>query len=132
MTNYREHRENLNSIVKNLEYRYDNKLEIYTFEWSSREDYLEWRAKWRQTYKVLSKIIRSLKGQRKQFKYEYRPKDNNTMPRRIKIGENPNYDYSASWYVEMYRSKARELMKVRTASKIESGRRRKLHLKEAT
>ncbi len=131
MTSYREHRKNLDAIVKGLDYKYDQKAEAYTFEWKSKEDYLEWRTNWRKAYKQISKTIREIKGQRKQFKWEYRPKGNNTMPRRTKIGENLNHDHSASWYVEMYRAKASELMKVREASKIKAGRQRELRLKEA-
>ena len=131
MTSYREHRDNLDAIVKDLEYKYDRYSETYVFEWASKEEYLEWRTNWRKAYKQLSKIIRELKGQRKKFKWEYRPKGNDTMKRRTKIGENPNHDYSADWYVGMYSSIARELMQVRMASKIEAGRQRNLRLDEA-
>ncbi len=131
MTNYREHRENLDAIVKDLRYQYDREAEAYTFEWSSKEEYLEWKATWRAAYKELSKAIRELKGQRKEFKYEYRPKGNNTMQRRTKIGENPNHDYSAAGYVRNYRAKAHELMQVRTDATAESIRQRKLTLEEA-
>ena len=88
-----------------------------TFTFKTREEYLAYRADWRARYKELSKEIRSLKNQRKQFKWEYRAKGDNTSQRKTKIGDNPNYDYSAHWRVLSLKAKAFELLEERRESK---------------
>jgi len=131
MTNYIEHRANLDSILGDLDYTYDRETKTYVFKWSTKKGYLEWRTKWRKAYKELSKVIRECRSQRKEYTWSYRPKDNNTMPRRTKTGANPNYSCNAYVYAEMYSRTARILMKARIDSKIEAGIQYHIRLKEA-
>lgn len=100
----------------------------YTFNFDSKEEYLEQRAEWKTEYKALSKEIRELKRARKQFKWDYRPKDNDTLPRKTKAGRNPDYNPSASWQAVSKKYTAREMLEVLKEAKEEAGRRRRARL----
>jgi len=66
---------------------------------TTREEYLAYRAEWKANYKKLSADIRLMKNNRKKFKWEHRIKGDTISKRRTKIGENPNYDVYATWRV---------------------------------
>lgn len=100
----------------------------FTFNFSSKEEYLEQRAEWKAEYKALSKEIRELKRARKQFKWEYRPKGNDTMKRKTKVGENPDYNSSASWMAASRKHAARNLLEVLREAKEEAGLQRQARL----
>jgi len=100
----------------------------YKFNFTTREEYLEQRAEWKIVYKALSQEIRELKRGRKQFKWEYRPKGNDTLPRKTKVGPNPDYNSSASWMAASRKHAARNLLEVLREAKEEAGRQRQLRL----
>lgn len=101
----------------------------YTFDFSSKEEYLEQRAEWKIIYKALSQEIRELKRARKQFKWDYRPKDNDTLPRKTKAGKNPDYNPSAHWMAASRKYAARQMLEVLKEAKEEAGRQRQACLK---
>lgn len=100
----------------------------YTFNFDSKEEYLEQRAEWKAEYKALSKEIRELKRARKQFKWDYRPKGNDTLPRKTKAGKNPNYNPSAHWMAASRKYAARQMLEVLSEAKEEAGRQRQARL----
>lgn len=101
-----------------------------TFTFKTREEYLAYRAEWKARYKDISQEIRDMKNKRKQFKWEYRVKGDTTSQRRTKVGENPNYDYSAHWKIPMLKDRATVLLDELAEAKIESGKQRAARLAE--
>ena len=101
-----------------------------TFTFKTREEYLAYRADWKSRYKHISREIRDMKNKRKQFKWEYRVKGDTTSQRRTKIGENPNYDYSAGWKAIELKYLANNLLDELAEAKIESGKQREARLAE--
>lgn len=99
-------------------------FDMTSFEFETREEYLKWRAEWKAEYKELSKEIRRLKNARKQFIWKYRPKDNDTMKRRTKVGPNPNYDDSVGWKVWSKKREATRALELLKEAKVEAGRQR--------
>jgi len=104
-----------------------------TFNFTSREEYLKWRAEWKAEYKELSKEILRLKNARKEYKWTYRSKSDTTSQRRTKIGANPDYNGSACWQVWPLKWKATAMLKTLKEAKMEAGRQRtaRLELEEA-
>ncbi len=100
----------------------------YTFNFSSKEEYLAQRVEWKAEYKALSKEIRELKRARKQFKWDYRPKGNDTMKRKTKAGANPDYDSSACWQAASRKYAARQMLEVLKEAKEEAGLQRQARL----
>lgn len=101
-----------------------------TFNFKSKEEYLKWRAEWKAEYKETSREIRRLKNARKQFSWKYRPKGNDTMKRRTKIGPNPNYDPSVGWEVWTEKCKATSALDLLKIAKVEAGKQRAKRLAE--
>ena len=99
-------------------------IDMTSFDFETREEYLEWRTDWKAEYKGLSKEIRRLKNSRKEFIWKYRPKGNDTMKRRTKVGSNPDYNSSADWKVYCEKNKATRMLKLLKEAKIEAGRQR--------
>ncbi len=99
-----------------------------TFDFKTKEQYLKWRAEWKAEYKELSKEIRRIKNARKEYKWTYRAKGNTTSQRRTKVGENPNYDSSASWRVWSEKWKATRALETLKEAKVEAGRQRAARL----
>lgn len=107
-TSYTEAKKSLNDVIHGME----------PYEGGGREAYLEWIKRWRHAYKGLSRVIRELKRCRKEFKYEYREKGNDTAQRRIATGPNPFYDSHAPLYLdELFRPAARNMMEMRVEAK---------------
>lgn len=104
-------------------------IDLNSINPTNRLEYLDWRKEWRLQYKELSKEIREIKKSRKQFRYEYRPKDNTAMKRRWKIGPNPSYDPYANSYWASYR--ATLMLKRYKVVKDIARSRREIELKEA-
>ena len=96
---------------------------------TTREEYLAYRAEWKVEYKILTKDSREAKGQRKQFKWEYRPKGDTSSKRKTKLGPNPNYDNYASSRVMSLRWKARNMLEELAEAKIMAGEQREVRLK---
>lgn len=94
----------------------------------TREEYLAYRKEWKGKYKDLSKDIRELKNQRKQFKWEYRTKGDTTSKRRTKVGKNPSYDSSAGWRVFELKYTATSMLEELAEAKIEAGKQRAARL----
>ena len=99
-----------------------------TFTFKTREEYLSYRKEWKEKYGALSQDIRDLKNKRKQFKWQYRTKGDTTSKRRIKIGENPNYDSSAGWQVFDLKYAATAMLEELAEAKIEAGKQRAARL----
>lgn len=99
-----------------------------TFTFKTREEYLKYRKEWKEKYGALSRDIREMKNQRKQFKWEYRAKGDTTSKRRIKIGDNPNYDSSAGWRVFDLKYTATIMLEELIEAKIEAGKQRAARL----
>lgn len=95
---------------------------------TTREEYLAYRADWKKRYKTLSKNIRDLKNKRKKFKWEYRAKGDTVSKRRIKIGENPNYDLTAGWRAVNLKGDATAMLEELAESKIKAGKQREARL----
>lgn len=74
--------------------------------------YREFRKEWKISYKKLSQEIRDSKRQRKYFKWEYRSNNDTMLPRKIKIGFNPDFSYDAAYHVQVLRYQARSMMKI--------------------
>ena len=94
------------------------------FDFKTKDEYLKWRAEWKVEYKELSKEIRRLKNARKEFVWKYRPKGNDTMKRRTKVGPNPNYDSSVGWEIWSGKGKATYALELLKEAKIEAGKQR--------
>ena len=99
-----------------------------TFNFKTREEYLNWRAEWKAEYKELSRAIRELKCARKEYIWKYRPKDDNASKRRTKIGPNPNYSSSASWKAASKSYRATNMLETLKEAKIEAGKQRAARL----
>ena len=84
---------------------------------TSRNDYLAWVANWKSAYKTLSNEIRELKSQRKMNRYEYRDPKDTAVQRRTVIGDNPNYNSSATYKLMILKEQARHMMWLREESK---------------
>ena len=106
----------------------ERRTEMITFTFKTREEYLKWRAEWKADYKEISKEIRRLKNARKEYKWTYRAKGDDTSQKRIKIGANPDYDSSASWQVYSEKCKATRALETLKAAKAEAGRQRAARL----
>ena len=106
----------------------ERRTEMITFTFKTREEYLKWREEWKAEYKERSKEIRRLKNARKEYKWTYRAKGDDTSPRRIKAGVNPDYDSSASWKVWPQKWKATRALETLKAAKAEAGRQRAARL----
>lgn len=94
----------------------------------TKDEYLAYRTEWKEKYKELSKDIREMKNQRKQFKWKYRAKGDTGSKRRIKIGDNPNYDSSAGWKAWELKYVATIMLEELAESKIEAGKQRDARL----
>jgi len=94
------------------------------FDFTTKEEYLTYRAEWKAEYKALSAIIRDTKSQRKQFIWEYYKGADKSIRNKTKIGENPNYNNSASDMVFNLKERARILLEELINAKIESGKQR--------
>lgn len=99
----------------------------YNFNFSTKEEYLDWRNQWKEKYKEISKLSRESKQGRKKFIWKYRDPGLTTVKKRTKVGENPNYDPHISYQVDIYRRAAKALLKQLKAAKIEANR---LYLKK--
>jgi len=99
-----------------------------TFTFKTREEYLAYRAAWKANYKALSKDIRNLKNQRKEYIWEYRAKGDTASKRRTKIGNNPNYNASAGYDVFELKYSATAMLEELAEAKIEAGKQREMRL----
>jgi hypothetical protein len=86
-------------------------------DFSDLKGYSQFRREWREEYKALSQKIRELKSQRKEYKWEYRAKDDTTSKRRIKVGPNPNYHPYAAGNAMYERFKAHQMMELLNEAK---------------
>ena len=84
---------------------------------TSRDEYFAWIADWKSEYKTLSQKIRTLKAQRKPYRYEYRDPKDNTSQRRVKIGDNPNYQPGGEYTLMMLSYEAHQMMILREQAK---------------
>ena len=98
------------------------------FTFKTRVEYLKWRAEWKAEYKELSKEIRRIKNARKEYKWTYRAKGDDTSQKRTKAGANPDYDSSASWKVWPQKWKATRALETLKEAKAEAGRQRAARL----
>ena len=103
-------------------------MEKRTKTFKTREEYLKYRAEWKDAYKQLSAEIREAKNQRKQFKWEYRDKGMNAVKRKTKVGENPNYNPYANSHVQDLRYLARNMMEELAESKVKAAEQRNARL----
>lgn len=101
-----------------------------TFTFKTREEYLVYRSEWKANYKALSQDIRDLKNQRKMFKWEYRTKGDNASQKRVKVGDNPNYNSSAGWKATDLKYSATNMLDELAEAKIEAGRLRDARITE--
>jgi len=95
---------------------------------TSKGEYLAYRAEWKAEYKQLAKDSREQKANRKQFTWEYRPKGNDSMKRRTKTGANPNYDGYACCRVMSLRLKAKNMLIELAEAKVMAGEQRQARL----
>ena len=95
---------------------------------TTKEEYLAYRAEWKAAYKRIAKDSRETKSQRKQFIWKYREKDQNALPRKTKVGVNPNYDEYACSRVMSLRWQAREMLKELAEAKVMAGEQRQARL----
>lgn len=93
-------------------------------DFTNREEYLVWRADWKAQYKALSKEIRELKANRRQFTWAWRVQADNSSKKRVKVGDNPNYDSSADWKVSSKSADAFGMLELLADAKAEAGRQR--------
>jgi len=82
-------------------------------EVTDRETYLAFRDSWKKHYKELSQTIKRIKGTRKEFTWEYRPKGDTGSKKKTKTGDNPNYNVNFdAWGLCNLRYQAREMMEL--------------------
>lgn len=101
-----------------------------TFTFKTREEYLAYRAEWKANYKALSKDIRDLKNQRKQFIWEYRTKGDTASQKRTKVGDNPNYNPNSGWKVMDLKYAATAMLEELAEAKVRAGKLREARLSE--
>lgn len=97
---------------------------------TSKEEYLAYRAEWKAEYKQLTKDSREAKSQRKQYTWEYRAKDMNAVKRRTKTGDNPNYSIHAAEQVMRLRWKAKNMLIELAEAKVMAGEQRQARLED--
>ncbi len=104
----------------------ENEMKIVTYEmnFKTREEYLKWRQEWKADYKDISQKIRELKNARKEFIWEYRPKELTMVKRRKKVGPNPNHSWSAAWKAQEAKYEARAMLEHLKKAKIKAGQQR--------
>lgn len=97
-------------------------------DFTTREEYLAWKAEWKAQYKELSQEIRDLKASRKQFTWSYRAKDDTASKKKVITGKNPNYNSSAQWKATQKREVAFGMLELLADAKSEAARQRKKSL----
>ena len=112
-----------------IQRKYADKIHLKPFiqlgvEAETKEAYLSWVKDWKQKYEELSNDIRAMKGMRKEYKYTYREKGNDTDQKRTKVGDNDNYDSSASYRVGWVQYQAELMLAGRARAKVASWKRK--------
>lgn len=92
----------------------------------TREEYLDWVAKWKETYRNLSRDIALVKNMRKPYRYQYRDPKDTESKRRTKIGDNPNYQggWEPDFRLQLMKYTAFRMLRVRQEAKEASSVRR--------
>lgn len=88
-----------------------------TFNFTTRETYINWRAKWRSEYATLSKTIRL---QKLEFKEAQRKYETSSIT--------PAAYWNAVAVLIKSRRTAREMLSIREQSKLEAARQRDLRI----
>jgi len=90
----------------------------------TKEQYLNWVNSWKVNYRELSDDIRKMKGMRKEYKYKYRDQSDKTSKHRTIVGDNPDYDEWACYYILYISGIAGRMLNARHYAKIESWKRK--------
>lgn len=93
-------------------------MTITAFTGTSRTEYISWVKTWKSEYKALSAEIRSLKAQRKEKIWAYRPAGSSaSIRKRTATSNNPNYNPNAAYEAQRLSVRATELLEFRKEAK---------------
>lgn len=81
---------------------------------NTKEEYLDWRFRWRDSYQKLSNEIRQLKRKRKKYIWA---KENG---KKIKVGNNPLYEGPIDYELYHLSTDAQFFLKARALSKVKA------------